>query len=174
MIELQENERVIKAVRQHWLIFVLEVLFLAALALLPALQFILPGVAETMGISLTLGSSALFLTATWLFFVWVTFFVVWTNYYLDTWIVTDKRVIDIEQKGLFNRSVSECHLDRVQDVTTEVKGFLPTLLKYGDVIIQTAGEQGRFVMRNVPDPYGIKDAIVQAHKTTPSATNGHP
>jgi len=163
MLELHEHERVIKAVRQHWLIFVLEVLFLAVLAFLPLIEFVLPGIAERMGISLVLGSSALFLNATWLLFIWITFFVVWTNYYLDTWIVTDKRVIDIEQRGLFNRSVSECHLDRVQDVTTEVKGFLPTLLKYGDVIIQTAGEQGRFVMRNVPDPYALKDAIVRAH-----------
>ena len=173
MIELHENERVVRAVRQHWLIFVLEVLFLAVLALLPLVEFVLPGIAERIGISLVLGSSALFLNATWLLFIWITFFVVWTNYYLDTWIVTDKRVIDIEQRGLFNRSVSECHLDRVQDVTTEVKGFLPTFLKYGDVIIQTAGEQGRFVMRNVPNPYEVKDAIVQAHGKLGSSLDGH-
>lgn len=163
MVELHENERVILAVRQHWLIFVLEVVALALLAFLPLVQLALPDMAERAGITLTLGSSALFLNATWLLFVWITFFMVWTNYYLDSWIVTDKRIIDIEQHGLFNRSVSECHLDRVQDVTAEVKGFLPTFLKYGDVMIQTAGEQGKFVMRNVPHPYEIKDAIVRTH-----------
>ncbi|MEY4731750.1 MAG: hypothetical protein RL681_696 [Candidatus Parcubacteria bacterium] len=172
MLELHENERVMKAVRQHWFVFVLEMFFLIILALLPLLEFILPSAARFLGISLSLGSPALFLTATWFLFVWVTFFVVWTNYYLDTWIVTDKRVIDIEQKGLFNRSVSECSLDRVQDVTTEVKGFLPTLLRYGDVTIQTAGEQERFVMRNVPEPYSIKDAIVRAHGSLQTKENG--
>ncbi len=173
MLELQEQERVLRSVRQHWLIFLLEAAFLAVLALLPLIELFLPDLAGTFGFSITLGAPALFLTATWLLLVWVIFFIVWTNYYLDAWIVTDRRVIDIEQHGLFNRSVSECHLDRVQDVTAEVKGFLPTFLRYGDVTIQTAGEQNRFVMRNVPDPYGLKDVIVQAHKIVPRSADGH-
>jgi uncharacterized membrane protein YdbT with pleckstrin-like domain len=173
MMELRPEERVLCAVRQHWLIFLLETAFLAALAFLPLIELFLPDLAGTFGFSIMLGAPALFLTATWLLFLWVTFFVIWTNYYLDAWIVTDQRLIDIEQHGLFNRSVSECRLDRIQDVTAEVKGFLPTLLKYGNVTIQTAGEQGRFVMRNVPEPYALKDIIAEAHKVIPRRADGH-
>ena len=170
MINFEEHEEVFCMVRQHWLIFFLEVVFLAVLAFLPAIELFLPGVAGVLGFSFSLGAPALFLTASWWLFVWMVFFIVWTNYYLDTWIVTSKRIIDVEQFGLFSRSVSECQLERVQDVTAEVKGFLPTLLKYGDVTIQTAAEQERFVMRNIPNPYEIKDIIVKAHSRSGLST----
>jgi len=60
--------------------------------------------------------------------------------------------------------VSELEHLRVQDVTTDVKGFFPTLLNYGDVFIQTAGERDRFDFECVPDPYAIKDLVMKMQK----------
>ena len=51
-------------------------------------------------------------------------FIEFTDYYLDTWIVTTERIISIEQKGLFERTASELDLISVQDATAEVHGFL--------------------------------------------------
>lgn len=72
------------------------------------------------------------------------------DYYLDIWIVTNQRIINIEQHGLFSRIVSEKDLGRMQDITSEVRGFLGTLLNYGNVHIQTAGETERFIFRQIP------------------------
>jgi len=96
--------------------------------------------------------------------IWIIFFLLWVDYYLDVWIVTNLRIVNIEQKGLFSRTVSELELSRIQDVTTEVLGMIPTFLNYGDVFIQTAAEQERFLFRQVPDPYGIKDQIMKLQK----------
>jgi len=72
------------------------------------------------------------------------------DYYLDVWIVTNMRVINIEQKGLFAREMSEKDLGRMQDITADVKGFWATLLNYGDIHIQTAGEEQRFIFKEIP------------------------
>ena len=83
------------------------------------------------------------------------------DYWLDVFILTDKRILDINQKGLFNRTVSELRLYRTQDVTTEVKGFIHTIFDYGDVFIQTAGEKQRFVFEDVPHPNLVAKLILE-------------
>ncbi len=79
-----------------------------------------------------------------------------TDYFLDIWIVTNERVINIEQQGLFNRTVSELRLNQVQDITSETNGFLETFLTYGNVYIQTAGERERFVFKDIDNPDDVK------------------
>ena len=74
------------------------------------------------------------------------------DYYLDVWMVTNMRVINIEQHGLFARELSEKDLGRMQDVRSDTKGFWATLLNYGNVVIQTAGEEQNFVFKQIPDP----------------------
>jgi uncharacterized membrane protein YdbT with pleckstrin-like domain len=68
--------------------------------------------------------------------------------------------VNIEQKGLFIREMSELKIANIQDVTTEVTGVIPSVLNFGDVFVQTAGEARRFRFRQVPNPYGIKDQIM--------------
>jgi hypothetical protein len=92
--------------------------------------------------------------------VWLLAFVEFVDYYLDVWIVTNKRILNIEQLGLFHRTASELALSTVQDVTSEVKGILPTLFNFGTVYIQTAGETRRFIFKEVPDPEEIKEKII--------------
>lgn len=84
-----------------------------------------------------------------------------TDYYLDTWIVTTERIINIEQHGLFSRVVSTLHLNEVQDVTAETNGFFATILSFGDVYIQTAGTRERFNFKGVDNPEDVKTAILQ-------------
>lgn len=92
---------------------------------------------------------------------WLFIFQSFIDYWLDVFILTDKRILDIEQGGLFSRTVSELRLYRTQDVTAEVKGILHTLLDYGDVYVQTAGEQERFHVRNIPHPNNVAKLILE-------------
>ncbi len=84
-----------------------------------------------------------------------------TDYFLDMWIVTNERIINIEQKGLFARTVSELRLNQVQDITSEMHGFLATFLTFGNVYIQTAGERERFIFKNIDNPDEIKLQIAR-------------
>ena len=58
----------------------------------------------------------------------------------STWVVTNERIINTEQHGLFVRTASELDLTSIQDVTSETRGFLQTMFNYGNVLVQTAGE----------------------------------
>ena len=103
----------------------------------------------------------LFGEITFILAVWLYGFLVWIDYYFDIWIITDERIINIEQKGLFMRQISEADYTKIQDVTAQIEGFLPTVINYGDVYIQTAAEKERFVFRTISRPYQIKDLLMQ-------------
>lgn len=97
-------------------------------------------------------------------FAWIAFFILWVDYYFDVWIVTDKRLVNIEQKGLFSQENSELPLEKIQDVLPDVKGTFPTFFNYGQLEVQTAGGREKFIFRDIPDPYGVKALILNMRK----------
>lgn len=94
-------------------------------------------------------------------FIWLFFFFSFIDYYLDIWLITSERIIDVRQEGFFSRTVSELKLFQIQDVTSELKGFFQFIFRYGDVHVQTAGEVQRFVFREIPHPEAVRDIIIK-------------
>jgi hypothetical protein len=39
-------------------------------------------------------------------------------------------------------------------------GFIQTLLKFGNLEVQTAGTENKFHFRQIPDPEGVKNQIM--------------
>ncbi|HJV32414.1 MAG TPA: PH domain-containing protein [Patescibacteria group bacterium] len=93
--------------------------------------------------------------------IWIFFFSQFTDYYLDINIVTNDRIIDINQKGLFGRSVAELDLTRVQDVHSTIKGIIPTMLNFGTVEVQTAATEENFVFEQIHDPHKVRQRILE-------------
>ena len=157
----QEKEETKLLLRRHWITLVslafsfVLVLFLP-LIVISAIQYTSPMFFDdpTRTTLLVMGLSIFFLYA------WLFLFQNYIDYHLDVWIVTDRRILNIEQHGLFARTVSELRLYRVQDVTAEVKGFLHTMLDFGDVFIQTAGEKERFQFEDIPHPNQVTKMIL--------------
>ncbi len=86
------------------------------------------------------------------------------DYYLDVYIVTNERIVNIEQNGFFRREISELNLHQVQDVSAKVNGFFPTMMHYGNIFIQTAGERENFIFKSIPNPYRVSKLIVDLHE----------
>ncbi|MEI7741851.1 MAG: PH domain-containing protein [bacterium] len=82
------------------------------------------------------------------------------DYYLDTWIVTNKRIISAERESLFHYTISELRLYQIQDVAAEIKGFFPSILGYGKVVVQTAGEVSEFTFLNIPNAQAAAQRII--------------
>ncbi len=161
--EQHENERVIQIIHRHWFNILIQffVVIIAAIAIFGSwlfLLFLYPQLLEKLTPHILS-----FIETTAILFVWLYGFLIWINYYLDIWIITDERIVNIEQKGLFLREASDLEFSKIQDVTTEVVGLIPTILNYGDVYIQTAGEVERFKFRQVPDPYALKSLIMERY-----------
>lgn len=100
-------------------------------------------------------------------------FLIFMDWYLDVWILTNERIVDIEQKGLFNRHVSEFEFFRIQDVTVEAKGVFATLFNFGNIRIQTAGERVEFIFSQVSSPYSVKDRILKEAKEAIPINHGN-
>lgn len=159
-----ENEEIVQVLHRNWfylltqflLLLIIVVFFFAAIVFLPIFfpDFIGPESKDFR----------LFLENFFLLIVWIYGFLIWIDYYFDIWIITTERIVNIEQKGMFSREVSEMEYSKMQDITTEVVGFLPTVFNYGDVKIQTAGEREEFVFRTVSDPYHVKNIIFNMQK----------
>lgn len=115
----------------------------------------------------------MFFASLWLLFSWLVLFMMWTHNYLDMLIVTNKRVIDIEQRALFSRHTSSLHFEQMEDITVETKGVIATMLGYGDIFIQTAGEAREISIRAIPNPEEVRRVISslyqQAVDNTPIA-----
>ena len=76
--------------------------------------------------------------------------------------VTDRNVVQIIQKGLLFRQVSQISLANVEDVTSEQKGFFASFLNFGTLKIETAGEQANFNFSFCPNPNRVAHIILEA------------
>lgn len=99
--------------------------------------------------------------ATIYFLTLIPFFTVaFLTYYYDIQIVTDHRIIDIDQVSLFKREVNELDLEEVQDASSTTAGILSSYFDFGHVIIETAGSTPKFFFHNVLHPGEIASIIL--------------
>jgi membrane protein YdbS with pleckstrin-like domain len=74
--------------------------------------------------------------------------------------LTDRRLIVIRQAGFFERDVTELPFSKMHEVSYRVKGFWPTLCRYGTIVIESAGSDRPIEMACVSDPNALKDLII--------------
>jgi hypothetical protein len=103
----------------------------------------------------------LLISGLWYLGFWLAIFRSLTLYTLDTLLITNYRVIDSNQNGFFDREVSELQSHRIQDVSIHTNGMIETFLKFGDITVQTAASEKRFVFHQIPNPDTVKDVIMQ-------------
>ena len=161
----KEGEEVIALLRRHPFTIYIRLSLFGFVALIPIFGFLIfySYVRDGGWFELYLLGSSLFYL-----FLWLGAFHTLAIYTLSTVIITNKRIIDSDQHGFFNREISELHANRIQDVTVHTEGFIETFLKFGDVTIQTAGSEKEFVFHQVPHPEMVKDTVMQlaaAHHT---------
>ena len=162
--DIGQQERIIKVLHRNWFYLFQQYLILVVAAFMLGGAFILLPKLYPDFIADIDQSAIAFIENFFMLAIWIYGFMIWIDYYYDIWIITSERIINIEQKGMFTRKASELRFRKIQDVTTEVVGFFPTILNYGDVKIQTAGEQNEFVFRTISDPYVIKNIIMDLQK----------
>ena len=143
----REGEEVIYVFRRHIMTSVKGFLWLVVLTgvgLIP--MFIWPGNGQ-------------------MFFVWLIFLGVgilgaaysWMLWYFSYYIVTDERLRQTRQKGLFKKSVVDLELSSIQNMSFGVNGVFATMLDYGSILIQT--EAGDLVISMVSHPETVYNEL---------------
>lgn len=168
--ELGENEEIIMVLHRNWfylleqffLVFLVAGIFFASIIFIPKYA---PDFLGNMDTPVILFVQNFFMLALWIYS-----FLIWVDYYFDIWIITNERIVNIEQKGMFMRKVSEVTYSKIQDLSTEVSGFIPTIINFGDLTVQTAGEEENFIFRTISDPYHVKGVIAHMQKKSEASS----
>ena len=165
MIKLYPTETVLLVIRRHWIVFAIPLIAFAIALVAPAAFLIASRYVPALASVAAFAPLWRFFYACYILALLLAMLEFWVKYYLDAWIITDQRIIAIEQHGLFHRSIAEIAMERVQDITIEIPGLLATFLEYGTIKVQTASES-HYTIRQVPHCYRAKDLILK-HSRVP-------
>jgi len=77
----------------------------------------------------------------------------------DDYVVTNKRVVHEERVPFVRESRTEAPLHTIQDIQESQQGLLAQVFGFSDLIIETAGERGHVIFRQIPNPGKTRDAI---------------
>lgn len=151
--------------RRHWFFVAIAMLKPILLSLLPWL--IAFGLAFfDLSLANQQTFAALFWYFAWLFwsfcFCWGV--LIWLDWYLDLWVLTSQKIIDIQQMGLFKRLVMTYSLNNIQGVAIKTGGLLSSFFKYGDAEIKISGQANAVVFREIPNASLVQEKILQTHQ----------
>lgn len=149
-LNLRDDERVVTIVRPSWIAYASS-FFLAAAGLFLAFFLIVPFFARgrfglAVFILLILASTYAGVRGLWF-------------WYWNALVVTDARVIDIDQRGFFRRGISEARYEKMEDVSIEVRGIIATILHLGVIRIVAANGHNAFELRSVSRPESVQELI---------------
>ena len=160
-IHQKSYERVVHKVRRHFITLIPAGALFVILLGMPVVVWLLIGRLfpdfipnAVLTPLIILAASVYYLSVTLFFYSY------FLDFYLDVLVVTNDRLIDIEQIGLLARSVSEVDLYKIQDVTSEVRGALASLFNYGTISIQSAGAVEKFIIHDIPGPEKLRQEIL--------------
>lgn len=142
-------------IKRHWIVYVFIWLYFSGAILL------------TVTLLIFFFSNVLIyilLIMFWMVFLLIAY-VKWLDHELDLFVVTNNRIIWIEQISLLNRIVSECSLSQVQEVWSKTQWFFANILNYGTITMQTAWNATNFIMEYAPDAINTSSKVLNIINT---------
>jgi len=139
--DLRPWEKTLMVIKRHWIILVKLWLYFFLWLLFTGLFYIFWNYAW----------AHLLVIVFWMIYL-IFLYIEWLNHELDLYIITNNRIIWVDQVWFLDRKVSECNLWQVQEVWNQTKWLLANLLNYWSITIQTAWNATNFTMDLSPLP----------------------
>lgn len=153
-MHLQKDENYIKNVHHHPVVFILRALKIAIVSL--------PFYLVAAFFSGVLSGMQMFLAYLGIFTMFgLIMFYDLILFYLDRLIITNRRIVHIDWKSIFNRTEHEAELVDIQDIATEEAGIFSAIpiFDFGTFRLETASTKTTIIFKDAPDPEGIKNFI---------------
>jgi len=96
----------------------------------------------------------------------------WIGWFYTVFIVSDQRFIQIQQEGLFNRSVNDISLEKIMSVNFSIEGIEETMLGFGTIVVQTF--VGDMTLKKIQHPAKVQERIVKIMKELGIENHGTP
>lgn len=143
----QKNELVHCFCRKHWIVLVPH--FIGALLIAVGLVAFISFSSVWNAATYRVVSALIILGLTYYFHY---FFIRFFNYYLQIIIVTNFRVIHLDQTLYFHRNRDSIDLPEIQDIVILQNGIIKTLFNYGEIIITLSSAHSSKTLVCVPNP----------------------
>lgn len=78
-------------------------------------------------------------------------------WYFSMYIVTNERIRQITQRGLFRKTVVDLSIDKIQSVSVSTPNIIAGIFGYGTILIQTG--VGDLIISQVPKPNEIHNKL---------------
>lgn len=85
-------------------------------------------------------------------------------------LMTRERIVDVEQRGLFHKVVSDTPYAKIEESRYEQRGPLAMMFGYGTVVIQTQGAGADIEIRYARDPKRLHEMIEGLREHAPPST----
>lgn len=158
-VHQEPDEYIELLLRRHW---VTNVRWVLASALALFAPFLLPvidrvfNVGFSVMVPLEVETGVIVL---WYMFVFASIIENILFWYFNTYIVTNKRLIDVDFRSLLYRDIKEAQLSDIEGISEQMSGILGSLFNLGDVIVETAAKSQRIEFLSVPNPDEVADRI---------------
>lgn len=83
-------------------------------------------------------------------FVFAYYWFNFLSYFFNVGIITNHRVIDMDFHAVIYKEVTEARITKVEDITAKSGGYVASLFNFGNVFVQTAGNELNIEFTNVP------------------------
>lgn len=83
-------------------------------------------------------------------------------WYFSLYIVTNERIRQVSQRGIFRKTVVDLGLDKVQSISMDVPGLRAEIHNYGTILIQT--DIGDMTISMVNNPKEVHNKLQDAQK----------
>jgi hypothetical protein len=163
MFPLQKDEKVLMYIRRHWIWLFIESKIAFLIFLIPTLLILYFVNYTTFGSQIVFGITGLVFAnlfiSMWAIFCWIYMAERFTDYALNFWVLTNKRIVECELDGLFNRKTNTMEIEDVEDASVTTPGFLAQFFGYGTFQIQSAGATREFIAEQVKDAEVAKQMV---------------
>ncbi len=161
--QTQDGEEIILKLRKHWIVIFTRIALTVIAGIIPFVLYTYLELAGFVPPGWRATHIFAFAGAWWLLIIWLAISALWCEYYLDIWIVTNLRVVNIDQRGLFDRSVTAWGIDRIQEASVHIENIWQTYFDYGTLEIRTAGPIDEHAkVLGIPHPHQVREAIIRA------------
>lgn len=164
-IELKSHEHIVRTVRRFPLVHTGTYLVAAILMLIP---FFLLFPLMKLNVWGGLIGAVIFCVGAAIF---VRTFYLW---YHNVFVITTERIIDFDQRGFFERVVSQSSWEKIQDVSVHVHGAAQTFFHYGDVNIKTAWGSVDLCVPSIFRPNNVQRIMLETQEDYLARYDRHP
>lgn len=155
----EDEEEVVLFLRQHLVVLLGPFLLVVFLALAPVTFF--PLLSRFLVLPITIPLNYIIVgTAFWYVVTFGFALMSFLRWFFNIYIVTNKRIVDIDFIHLLYKEFSEARLDKIQDITYKSSGIFSVFFDFGDAYVQTAGgDMPNIEFLSVPQPTKVVKTI---------------